>query len=76
MKYKPTFWAAYGNWSPEKDTLTITSKVSLNFGDRPMELNSKEIWTLEKRGKKLVIFQTADGFMGRPQRESTIIYYK
>jgi len=66
----------HANWSAEKDTLTITSKVNLNFGDRPVELNSKEVWILEKRGKKLVIFQTADGFMGRPQRESTIIYYK
>jgi hypothetical protein len=66
----------HANWSTEKDTLTITSRVNLNFGDRPVELNSKDVWALGKRGKKLVIFQTADGFMGRPQRESTIIYYK
>ncbi|HYF68855.1 MAG TPA: glycosyl hydrolase [Ohtaekwangia sp.] len=63
-------------WSLHQDTLTINSKVSFRFGDRPVEIKSNEVWYLEHRGTKLVIIQTADGFMGRGQRKSTLVYNK
>ena len=66
----------YASWSADKDTLTIDAKTNFNFGDRPVELKSQEIWTLQKKGNKLVIVQSADGFMGRPPRKSTLVYMK
>jgi mannan endo-1,4-beta-mannosidase len=63
-------------WSPEKDTLTINSKIVFKFADKPTEFRSKEVWTLQKRGKKLVIIQTADGFMGRGPTTSKLVYNK
>jgi mannan endo-1,4-beta-mannosidase len=63
-------------WSREKDTLTIDSKVSFNFGDRPMEMKSKEVWTLKKRGNKLEILRSAQGFMGRGGGTSIMVYNK
>jgi mannan endo-1,4-beta-mannosidase len=63
-------------WSVEKDSLTIRTTVYLKFGDRMAEVKSKEIWTLKNRGKKLVLDQTADGFMGQPERKSIIVYNK
>ncbi len=64
------------NWSQEKDTLTINSKVTLKFGEKPAELKSGEVWTLQKRGKKLVIVQTADGMMGRGPTKTRMVYNK
>ena len=61
-------------WSAEKDTLTINSKTSLKFRDKPTEIKSREIWTMQKRGKKLVIIKTSDGFMGRAPSVSKLVY--
>ena len=61
-------------WSSEKDTLIITSRVSFKFGDNQSEIKSKEVWTTQKRGKKLVIQQTSDGFMGRGPVTSKLVY--
>ncbi len=63
------------NWSKDKDTLTINSKVTLNFGE-PVEIKSTDVLTLQKRGKKLVIIQKADGFMGRGPIEAKLVYDK
>jgi mannan endo-1,4-beta-mannosidase len=64
-------------WSSEKDTLTIDSRVSVKFGDKPpVEMKSKEVWTLLKRGKKLSIVQTSPGFMGRGPSIARMIYDK
>lgn len=64
------------NWSAEKDTLTIDSKVTLKFGNRPADFKSREVWTLQKRGKKLLIVQTTEGFMGRGPATTKLVYDK
>jgi mannan endo-1,4-beta-mannosidase len=64
------------NWTTQKDTLIIDSKVTFNFGEKPTVMISKEIWTLKKKGKKLSIFQTDDGFMNRGKRTFNLIYDK
>jgi mannan endo-1,4-beta-mannosidase len=62
-------------WSPERDSLAITSRVTMKFGDKPpVEMKSKEIWTLQKRDKKLLIIQTSQGMMGRGPVTSKTIY--
>lgn len=63
-------------WSTEKDTLTIDSRITFNFSGRTNELKSKEIWTLQRNRKKLVIIQTGDNFFGGGQRTSKIVYDK
>jgi mannan endo-1,4-beta-mannosidase len=63
------------NWSQEKDTLTIASKITMKFGEKPpMEMRSKEAWTLQKRGKKLLIIQTSEGMMGRGPVTTKTVY--
>jgi hypothetical protein len=63
------------SWSPERDSLAITSRVTMKFGDKPpVEMKSKEIWTLQKRDKKLLIIQTSQGMMGRGPVTSKTIY--
>lgn len=63
-------------WSAEKDTLTIDSRITSNFSGRVSELKSKETWTLQRNGKKLVIIQTSDTFFGRGRNTSKIVYDK
>jgi mannan endo-1,4-beta-mannosidase len=63
-------------WNPAKDTLIIDSSIKFEFGERPMEIKSKEVWNLSARGKKLVIKQTSNGFMGRGGGTSIMVYYK
>jgi hypothetical protein len=60
----------------DKDTLNIRSKISMNFGGRSSELKSEEMWTIKKRGKKLEIKQTADGFGGAGRRTSILCFDK
>lgn len=62
------------NWSAQRDTLTIDSKVTFNFGGRSFEVTSEDIWRLQRWGKKLVIHQTVSSVRGT--RTSTIIYDK
>jgi len=64
------------SWTAEKDTLTISSKISVNFNNNKSEIKSKEVWTTLKRGKKLIIAQTSDGFMGRGPTTSKLVYNK
>jgi mannan endo-1,4-beta-mannosidase len=64
-------------WSPEKDTLIISSSVTMKLGDKPpVEMKSKEVWTLLKRGNKLSIVQTSSGMMGRGPSTVRMIYDK
>jgi hypothetical protein len=44
--------------------------------NKPIDIISKDVWTLQKRGKKLVIIQTADGFMGRGPVSAKLVYNK
>ncbi len=60
----------------DKDTLNIRSKISMNFGGRSSELKSEEMWTIKKRGKKLEIKQTSDGFGGAGRRTSILCFDK
>jgi hypothetical protein len=62
-------------WSPQKDTLTVNTKVSMTYDGKTNDLNSKEIWVLKKRGKKLSIAQTGDSYNGG-KRSATLIYDK
>lgn len=52
------------NWSVGKDTLTIVSKVSFNWGGTANEVTGKEVWKLRKLGKQLVIEQTTKSNRG------------
>jgi mannan endo-1,4-beta-mannosidase len=61
-------------WTVQKDTLTINSRVTLNYGGRTNEVKSKEIWALKKRGKKLVIDETSPGSMGGASRTNKLVY--
>lgn len=63
-------------WTEEKDTLTIASRISMNFNNNKTEIKSKEVWTIQKRGNKLIIVQTSDGFMGRVPTTSRLVYNK
>jgi hypothetical protein len=60
----------------QKDTLTINSKITFNSGGKTNEVKSREVWVLKKRGRKLEIFQTSDGFGGMGKQKSTFIYDK
>jgi mannan endo-1,4-beta-mannosidase len=62
------------NWSPQQDSLTVHSKVSFNFGGRALEVKTMDVWRLERRGQKLVIFQTVNSFRGT--RSSMLVYDK
>lgn len=64
----------HANWSTAKDTLKIDSKISFNFGGRPVEIKAKDLWALQRMGKKLIIFQTIQSFRG--ERKSTLVYDK
>ncbi len=61
-------------WSPGMDTLTIKSVILFKFGEKPAEIKSSEVWTLQKRGKALVIMQNVDEFMGRAPATSRLVY--
>ena len=63
------------NWSAGRDTLTIDSKTTFNFGGNSRVFKSRDVWTLQRRGKQLVIIQTADSFQGNP-RISKEVYDK
>ncbi|HEY4653091.1 MAG TPA: glycosyl hydrolase [Cyclobacteriaceae bacterium] len=61
-------------WSAEKDTLNIDSRMSFNFGGRKVDIDSKDTWTLQRKGKKLVIIRVVSSSRGT--QTSTIVYYK
>jgi len=63
--------------SPGKDTLTIDTRTTMKFGEKPpVEIKSNEIWTLADRGRKLVITRTSDGMMGRGPVSNRLVYVK
>jgi hypothetical protein len=62
------------NWSAQQDSLTVHSKVSFNFGGRALEVKTMDVWRLERRGQKLVIFQTVNSFRGTSS--SMLVYDK
>jgi mannan endo-1,4-beta-mannosidase len=65
------------NWSAEKDSLIVVSRVTMKFGNNPpAEMKSKEVWILQKRGKKLLIIQTSAGMMGREPTTTKTVYDK
>jgi mannan endo-1,4-beta-mannosidase len=61
-------------WSPGKDTLFIDSKITVNFKGRQAEIKGKELWSLQRKAKRLVIDQTVDSFRGK--RNSILVYDK
>jgi len=63
-------------WSTDKDTLTIDSRIVFSLGDTPAESRSREIWLLQKRGRKLVIVLKTEGFMNRGPVTSKLVYNK
>jgi hypothetical protein len=65
------------SWSAERDTLTILSTVTMKYSEKPpVEIKSGEVWTLQKRGKKLHIVQTSEGMMGRGPVTTLLVYDK
>ncbi len=61
-------------WNSSKDTLTIDSMVTMNFGGRTNEIKSKEVWSNMNKGAKLVISQTSSGMRGGSPRTSILVY--
>ncbi len=53
------------NWNSNSDTLVIVSNASLKFGDRTVQMNIEEQWSLRDDGKILSIFQTSNAFWGK-----------
>ncbi len=64
------------SWTSDKDTLTINTRVTLSFGEKPVEIRSTEIWAMQKRGKELVIHVTAGRFRGGDPVTGKLIYDK
>ncbi|WP_339784391.1 glycosyl hydrolase [uncultured Imperialibacter sp.] len=64
----------HANWSPMKDTLSIDSKVTFNFGGNSSTITGLDVWTLQRRGKKLVIQQASKSPRG--ENVSTVVYDK
>jgi mannan endo-1,4-beta-mannosidase len=64
------------SWNEGKDTLTIDSKVTVNFGGKANQVNSKEVWTLKKRGKKLILVESGENYMGPGKQTTSLIYDK
>lgn len=62
------------NWSPEKDTLIIDATVTFNYGGTQIDIKSKDTWTLQRKGKKLVISRVVSSSRGK--QKSTIVYDK
>lgn len=62
------------NWSTEKDTLNIDSRVTLNYAGRKIDIKSKDIWTLHRKGKKLVISRIVSSSRGK--QKSIVVYDK
>lgn len=62
------------DWNNKSDTLVIVSSVTFKFGDRAVEMNSEEEWTLQDNGRILSIGQTSDSFHGK--RKITMIFNK
>jgi mannan endo-1,4-beta-mannosidase len=63
------------HWSVGKDTLNIDSKITFAFGGNSRENKSKDSWTLFRKGKQLIICQTAESFRGG-STSSSIVYDK
>ena len=61
-------------FSSNRDSLTIDSKTTFQFGGRPSEITSKEVSILKRKGQKLVILQTINSHRGT--RSSTLMYDK
>jgi hypothetical protein len=41
--------------SSAKDTLIIDSRTSFVSGERPVDVRTRDVWTLRRRGRQLVI---------------------
>jgi hypothetical protein len=61
-------------WTTQKDTLSIDSKITVNFEGNTNQVISKEFWTLKSRGKKLVIKQKVSGLTGGENRTINLVY--
>jgi hypothetical protein len=62
------------NWSPNFDTLFVSSNASLKFGNRTVEMNTDEKWFLKDHGKILSIIQSSNSFWGK--RNLILVYNK
>jgi mannan endo-1,4-beta-mannosidase len=60
------------HFSPLRDTLTIDTQVSFVYGGRSMETRSKDVWTLRRHGRQLVIVRATESFRGPV--EATLVY--
>jgi len=58
--------------SPARDTLTIDTRISFVAGERRVETRSKDVWTLRRGGKQLVIVRRVESRNG--PIESTLVY--
>lgn len=63
-------------WSSAKDTLKIKSKIRVSFEGKTNDIQSEELWYLIKRGNRLIIETTSQGFMNMSPQEFTLVYNK
>ena len=62
------------NWSPDKDTLNIVSKVLFHYAGNEIEITTNDLWTLQRKGEKLVISRVVSTSRGK--QKSTVVYDK
>jgi hypothetical protein len=60
------------NWSGNKDTLIVVSKVQFHRGSQNSEMVIHEAWTLQPTGTALVIRQFSTSFWG--ERKITLVF--
>ncbi len=53
------------NWSDNRDTLIIESKLTVTRDNKPIDMVTKEKWTLQDHGRTLSIAQSSDSFWGK-----------
>src|SRR5690606_36476391 len=62
------------NWSHDKDTLNIVSKVLFHYVGNEIEITTNDLWTLQRKGEKLVISRVVSTSRGK--QKSTVVYDK
>ena len=63
------------DFNEEQKKIRISSSAKFNFGDREMEMNSSEEWTLQEGGNVLEIVQISPGFRGG-ENKSVLVFEK
>jgi mannan endo-1,4-beta-mannosidase len=63
------------SWNAESNTINIVSTAKFERGGQTIDMQSKEVWSIEEKGNVLKIVQTSTGFNGQ-QISLTLFYNK